>query len=314
MTLLIGGVNERFGVILSDRRLTSNSIVVDDEVNKMTAYFCRDAKVVFTFTGLARAGEFETGPWLSEFLVHHSEPERCYLPVRRRLVEALADRMRRVRASPEAKRLSILIVGYSYSEEKDMGRAILTRVSNFEKGAEVLAQARDVFQVEDSVPRLHESGDPYYLFTIAGTTRGIDKDMTNQLQELITTKASGRGVADKALELGIAASSSPSSKGAIGRSWSSGVIFSHPDDPIWVQYHSPAAVREQWSANMVDATGPHPVMGLSNIVVETKEPVVQSFPGTPRNAPCPCESDKKYKRCHGGSSSSRNGAYLNRLM
>ncbi|WP_438501609.1 SEC-C metal-binding domain-containing protein [Cellulomonas carbonis] len=39
-------------------------------------------------------------------------------------------------------------------------------------------------------------------------------------------------------------------------------------------------------------------------VVRTQEAVAadkdgQSFPGTPRNAQCPCGSGKKYKVCHG---------------
>jgi len=313
MTLLLSGVTQEFGIVLSDRRVTANGELVDDEVNKTTGYFCTDAKVVLTYTGLARAGSFETGSWLQDFLVHNSEPERRWVPLRTRLVKSLEDQMKKVAAPIAAKRLSILVTGYQYSEDGDMAAAVLTRISNFEKGDAILAQPSEAFHVEDARPR-QPSNKPPYLFIVAGTTRGIEARMSQEFQELLISQAPGRGVADKALELGITAAQSPRSAGVVGQSWSSAVIFSHPRDPIWVQYHAPTPVKEQWTANLVDATGPHPVIGLSSLMVETAEPSAHSFPGTRRNAPCPCGSGKKYKKCHGGTSSSRGGGYLNPLF
>lgn len=312
MTLLLSGVTEDFGIVLSDRRLTSNGKVVDDGANKMTAYFCADAKVVLTFTGLARAGSFDAASWIQDFLVHNSEPERKWIPVRKRLVNALENEIRQVKGPAATKRLSILVTGYEYSEDQEMAGGVLTRISNFERGNVVLSEAEDTFHVEDSVARRPPTGDPY-LFTVAGTTRGIEESMRRGFQELLIGEAPGRAVADKALELGIDAAQSPRSAGVIGQSWSSAVIFSHPRDPIWIQYHTPKPVKEQWSANLVDATGPHPVIGLSSLMTETVEPFAHSFPRTPRNAPCPCGSGKKYKKCHGGTSSQQGGTYLNPL-
>lgn len=313
MTLLLAGVTSEFGIVLSDRRVTASGKLVDDEANKMTAYFCTDAKVVLTFTGLAQAGSFDTGDWLQNFLVHNSEPERKWFPVRTRLAKALEQEMKQVAAPVSAKRLSIIITGYQYSEDGEMAAAVLTRISNFEKGDSVLAQPSATFHVEDSLPK-ETPKKPPYLFAVAGTTRAIDARTRQDFQDLLVSQVPGRGAADKALEIGIAAARSPRSAGVIGLSWSSAVIFNHPKDPIWVQYHTPTAVTEQWTANIVDATGPHPVIGLSGLMTETAGPFAHSFPGTPRNAPCPCGSRKKYKKCHGGTSSSRGGAYLNPLF
>jgi hypothetical protein len=132
MTLLLSGVSEQFGIVLSDRRVTANGKLVDDEVNKTTAYFCSDAKLVLTYTGLARAGSYDTGSWIQNFLVHNSKPEREWFPVRRRLVAALQDEIKRIKAPPSAKRLSILATGYQYRGGD--GAAVLTRIGNFEEG------------------------------------------------------------------------------------------------------------------------------------------------------------------------------------
>jgi hypothetical protein len=91
---------------------------------------------------------------------------------------------------------------------------------------------------------------------VAGTTRAVDADTMREFQDLLTRTAPGRAVAAKALELGIAAAQSPRSAGVIGQSWSSGVIFNHPRDPIWVQYHTPRVVKNKERQPCVDATGP----------------------------------------------------------
>jgi preprotein translocase subunit SecA len=52
----------------------------------------------------------------------------------------------------------------------------------------------------------------------------------------------------------------------------------------------------QYSAPTVDGEGGVEVRGET--VVGTD---VGDYPGTPKNAPCPCGSGKKYKRCHGAA-------------
>jgi preprotein translocase subunit SecA len=52
----------------------------------------------------------------------------------------------------------------------------------------------------------------------------------------------------------------------------------------------------QYSAPTVDGEGGVEVRGET---VEGSD--VGEYPGTPKNAPCPCGSGKKYKRCHGAA-------------
>lgn len=63
MTLVLGLINHRQAILVSDRRYTVNGQVLDagdDERNKASVLFCQDARVAVGFTGLAKAGDFDT--------------------------------------------------------------------------------------------------------------------------------------------------------------------------------------------------------------------------------------------------------------
>ena len=67
-----------------------------------------------------------------------------------------------------------------------------------------------------------------------------------------------------------------------------------------VQYSAPADPSE--SSSMA-ATAGEPTNGEAPKADEPKvqAPIVKSdWDKTPRNAPCPCGSGKKFKQCHGG--------------
>jgi preprotein translocase subunit SecA len=72
--------------------------------------------------------------------------------------------------------------------------------------------------------------------------------------------------------------------------------YTAPDDPSSAQSAGPAAALSTTSQAVAeggDAPAPEP---------ETQQPVVKSeWEKTPRNAPCPCGSGKKYKACHGAA-------------
>jgi preprotein translocase subunit SecA len=53
----------------------------------------------------------------------------------------------------------------------------------------------------------------------------------------------------------------------------------------------------QYSAPTVDGEGGVEVRGEEATAGDT----AGAYPGTPKNAPCPCGSGKKYKRCHGAA-------------
>ena len=75
----------------------------------------------------------------------------------------------------------------------------------------------------------------------------------------------------------------------------SNVSYSAPEDPS----SAPSTLRDAARAQAALAEGgPEQPVQPDEPVVNT--PVVKSeWDKTPRNAPCPCGSGKKYKMCHG---------------
>ncbi len=281
----------------------------------MTVLFAADAKGVFVFTGLARYGDFDTAAEISKMLVHTADPERQFALMRDRLVTALAERLLKLSLPRQGKRLSVVFAGYIYADdpgddEHVTATAVLCRISNFQRGDISYPKAADTFWVEDATPRAAHTTAPY-LFMTAGTTRGLVREQIDQVERLLHEHRPPRAVASKALDVGLEAARSPRSGGAIGTNWSSAIVPIAPADPIWVQYHSSKTGTRDFGTTLVDATaGDQPVIALSNLMVESREPHSYGFPGTPRNAPCPCGSGDKYKRCHGHHSAAKGGWFL----
>jgi hypothetical protein len=55
MTLIVALMAPAQAILVSDRRLTKNGQLVDDEKNKATVLVCADGRVAVAFTGLAVA-------------------------------------------------------------------------------------------------------------------------------------------------------------------------------------------------------------------------------------------------------------------
>lgn len=89
MTLILVVASPLATVLVSDRRLTSDGLLIDDESNKAFIITPRGARLVAAFTGLARVGSFETQTWLMDALAESMKPDR--LLHLRRLCE-VADR------------------------------------------------------------------------------------------------------------------------------------------------------------------------------------------------------------------------------
>jgi len=64
MTLIIAAGNPDQFVQVSDRRLTANGVVQDDESNKAIVLNCANARLSIGFTGLAKVGTFNTRDWI----------------------------------------------------------------------------------------------------------------------------------------------------------------------------------------------------------------------------------------------------------
>lgn len=319
MTLILAGLSAPNSLVLSDRRLSGRGGRQDDEYNKMNVLFTADAKAVIAFTGLARWKDFDTSEFISNTLVDNAEPDRQLEPMRDRLVSALEDRLRSLRLPRADKRLSVVVTGYRYVEDDPSldyytAEGVLWRISNFESGDSHQPEAQDSFEIEEIPPRKVDTKQPYG-FIASGTTSGLVRAQVEKLELLLHERRPAKALATKALEVGIEAAKSPASDSRVGTSWSAAVIPIDPMASIWIQYYADSPRTQHFNPNLIDASaGEQPVLALNGMMVETRSPHAHGFPGTARNAPCPCGSGMKYKRCHGDPSRSEGGAYFNRLL
>lgn len=130
MTLIIGLGDQTRSFLISDRRLTANGSVVDDESNKAAVLVCQDARAVLAFTGLAEAGTFRTRFWLLGALSGCASPNGAPISP---LLEAFRERatqdFKKLNVSGD-KRLAVLFAGYTYSTQGE-AKPFWASVHNF---------------------------------------------------------------------------------------------------------------------------------------------------------------------------------------
>lgn len=131
MTLIIGAGNSEQFIQVSDRRLTANGKVVDDESNKAIIMHCANARLAVGFSGLARTDSFSTREWLLKCLSVSGPPDYTAQAI----VERLRDMATRefsvnpllCRLPKHLKKLSIMFTGYLYHHDPPLGAlAVLT--------------------------------------------------------------------------------------------------------------------------------------------------------------------------------------------
>ena len=68
MTLIISILTKESTIQVSDRRLSANNQLVDDDSNKAGVLECVDGFFLYGFTGLAKAQDFRTNDWIIDAL------------------------------------------------------------------------------------------------------------------------------------------------------------------------------------------------------------------------------------------------------
>ena len=115
MTFILALGNREQFIQVSDRRLSWNGKLVDDESNKAGILLCKDARQVFGFTGLAKYGKFDTRHWLLNALYECCPPDYRINQIMLRLRERATRDFQFLPAlkglDPRRKRLSIMFSG-----------------------------------------------------------------------------------------------------------------------------------------------------------------------------------------------------------
>jgi hypothetical protein len=295
MTLITSQLNEHQAILISDRRLTVNGRLVDDESNKAATFFCEDARLAMAFTGVARAGKFETSRTLLDILLRASQAEHLLSTTIPRFVELLTEEIGKANIPAVSRHLTVVFAGYTH--QGSLVRPVLCQVTNAfdESGAQVSTAGKFI---------VRWAKDPLGLYGF-GMKRGVSSADQNALRELLARGKPARAIVDKGVDAIRKAAQSASSSGLVGMQCTSIVLPVDPRSAVTAEYHSFTVKNKIYLPSAVVSTRNASFWNEGARVEQwdsTGAPRPLSVRKVGRNQPCPCGSGEKYKRCHGSHS------------
>jgi hypothetical protein len=302
MTLIMALANKKQVVQISDRRLSSNGKLVDDESNKCGILFCLNARMTFGYTGLARWKSFSTFDWLLKILHDSAPPDYTIGEILERVKHKATYSfkndpiLKNMRA--EDKKLSVMFSGYiNVDGENKPGCAILSNYHNFENNT-AFEVAQDEFIVNYSSAKKEEENPT--LVQRVGNWRAMTQKDIDSMRDLLVENKPSEAIVGKGLWLMRDIADRPKSAGTIGKQLTSIVIPKDFSKPIESSYSSDVVKFETYMPAMVYLLpDQHATITNISVIPVEKDTLPLSVPKIRRNAPCPCGSKKKYKFCHG---------------
>lgn len=304
MTLIMSLFGDDYTMLVSDRRLTCNEKIIDDESNKAAAIVMEDATLACAFTGLARNGTFSTQDWLLDALAECAPPDFLSVPTLQRLTKRISAEFsdnRDLQNLPmEAKRLAILFAGFHFASAGVYRvSALLTNFAGF-AGPDDLP-----YEPNDFVLREIKMDSPSRVGFI-GAWPAITGDDIESLNAMLFSSKKSDAVLGKAIDLFHSIADRPSSKGTIGGQLNSIILRSNRSLPAQTGYHVRNSSPISYMANFAVLTRQQSVLAKGGMIHQSDDSGALPPDATPiavprvhRNAYCPCGSKKKYRKCHG---------------
>ncbi|MBN2896922.1 MAG: SEC-C domain-containing protein [Campylobacterales bacterium] len=302
MTLILALGNSEHVAQISDRRLSCNGKLVDDESNKCGVLVCLNARMTFGYTGLAKWENFSTIDWLLKALHHAASPDFTIGEILERLkvtaTKTFREDPRLINIPMVHKKLAVMFSGFINLDGCiKPGCAILSNYHNFANNTS-FAQAQEEFSINYTSAKEGESNPT--LVQRVGNWHAMKDSEIDELRTFLSDKKPDAAIIGKACEIVRDIADRPKSSGTIGKQLTTIVISSDPNKPINTDYSTSRVKSETYMPAMVYLL-PDQHMTVSNVTVrpvESDTPPI-SIPKVGRNAPCPCGSSKKYKHCHG---------------
>jgi len=315
MTLVLSVTGPEFVVQLSDRLLTPLSRANGratpdtnaDEVNKAGVLRCGDARLGYSYCGLARAGEFDTRRWLIKALLECAPPD-CQIE---HLVERLASMATKTFAEnsdilsrPRAdRRLSIMLAGYWNTTAGVLPAGWI--LTNFQRNFDLGSGAPDLPESEPEFRfwRWHQtpgSSSPFYHIERLGAWNGVDAVQAARLEDLLRDQKPVDAVIGRALKVMHTASDAVTT-GSVGKQVSVVVIPKDWEVAIRFAYETNVPTDDLPVPDIVVAEGPRRCRWMTLDITHTAtpdSPSPASVPRVHRKAPCPCGARQRYETCH----------------
>ena len=303
MTLILALANRDHVIQLSDRRLTSNGVLVDDESNKAGIFICNGVRALYGFTGLARADGFETSLWLNSALFECAPPDFRFPNMMQRLEERanrdFATIPQLLALAPLDREVSVLFSGFLDHEAPP--RAFFFVMSNTERDRAMVAPPKHGFVFIRSREKRPYDAE-FTLVQRVGNWFPMTTNDEGVLRAMLAQHRPAQAVVGKAVEVIQDMADRPSACGTIGKQISSIVLPREPGSDVITQFHSNSNSFQSYMPDSVFALGPgrHSATYGATITVNS-QPGRRAIavPKVGRNQRCPCGSGKKYKNCHG---------------
>lgn len=303
VTLVLAVANRDYVIQLADRRLTADGGAVEEEAGKCGSLLCDDARLLFGFTGVARAGSFETQRWILDLLYACGAPDYAVYSMLQRFRDRATEDFRSLAPvkglPPDARRLAILFTGYLHTHEPPViGSALISNYLNAVTD-ELSPVAFDEFQsfyTSEKEPGAHYST---YVQRI-GAHHAMAQADVDALRVTLRERKPADAIIGKATEMLLAMADRPGSGGTIGKQISWLKLLPDAGTPVRSGYYSNIPTRVVYMPSSVIAQSSCQVEFDGGVLCpEDADGPPVAVPKVARRAPCPCGSGKRYKNCHG---------------
>ncbi len=288
MTLILAALAPEYVVVGADRRLSDNGQSVEEESTKLTVLVTPDARTVIAYTGIARAGDFDTEHWILDTLSRVSSATPDLHSILEGLRSGAGMAVRQLAGtSPPDIRLTLLVAGFIY--QRAAAEPLAWKITNWEHtGSGALTEE---FQIISYAPSPHDN----MLLISAGNTSAVEGSDTQVLEALLRRGIPAIGVEGKIHDIIRKASLSPLSRNTVGPQCNACIVSRDTALRIAATYYSEHVTRNVYSVNTVL----HDMItsGALLQVGGSMPPAV--VPKRGPNEPCSCGSEVKYQRCHG---------------
>ncbi len=297
MTLILALATPDYLIQLSDRRLTRNGHLVDDESNKAGYGISNDSRFLFGFSGLAKNGSLETQSWILTLLAQSAGPDY----EARKILERFTKKATHFFQSdqtiavipPDQRRLSLIFTGFLKGGE--IFNVIVTNFQDLEDGHDT-DEAWDEFRFYPFISKM-PLNSPYSFVQRIGNWSAMTTEDEVVLRDMLIKALPWQAVRGKAIAIIREMADRPAAMGLIGKQLSSACLFKNQDGPV-TSYHTETTGDSLYSVDLVNLRNCGPQLQIKGIELKVEGKIL-AVPKVGGNQPCPCKSGKKYKNCHG---------------
>ncbi|MGF7001526.1 SEC-C domain-containing protein [Paraburkholderia sp. GAS32] len=309
MTIIVTAANHDYLMQFSDRRLSSAGVVVTDQSNKATVLPLANGRFAVGFTGMARVGTFEFQSWLVDALYRSAPPDYGIVETAERLgreLNSLFNNRRQIsRLSPILKRLTVMMSGYLYAGARAyIGTIWLTNFQDFVQGVDH-PEAAESFDIAHELEPEDCPPVPSYIQRV-GAWDTMTQEDERILRNVLESSPSQMTMLDAGINIVRRIAERPRSGNSVGKNVAVVVIPRDRNLEISTRIRLGNGRNDVLLVDSVQAavtpTGESNLISIRDIKIEVQQPVAnkaafQAVLGP--NDPCWCNSNLRFKHCHG---------------